>query len=262
MGSNAPGRRVPPTEGERCGSGLHLFEWVLARESFVFRRMSAIEELRKTIARLRAPGGCPWDQEQTHASLTRCLIDECSELLDTIDRMDLPHMREELGDVLIQVIFHAQIAEEAGHFNLEDVAREVNEKLIRRHPHVFGDHAKLGTGAEVVVKWEEIKAQEKAAKGQTAEQESVFKELPPRLPALMFAEAIWKQIEKKKLPVGEDVNTTRIHALGADLNTVELGRLLFELAAASRVKGLDPEGALRLYTERVKADVEKRAHAK
>jgi len=232
--------------------------------SFVsfLRGMSAIEELRKTIARLRAPGGCPWDQEQTHASLTRCLIDEVSELLETIDRADMPHMREELGDVLIQVVFHAQIAEEAGHFNLEDVAQEVNEKLIRRHPHVFGDHAKLGTGAEVVVKWEEIKAQEKAAKGEAAEVESVFKELPPKLPSLMYAEAIWKQIEKKKLPVGEDVNVTKIHALGADLNTVELGRLLFEIAAASRVKGLDPEGALRLYAERVKDDVEKRAQAK
>jgi MazG family protein len=230
------------------------------REVFV-RRMSAIEELRQTIARLRAPGGCPWDQEQTHASLTRCLIDEVSELLDTIDRLDMPHMREELGDVLIQVIFHAQIAEEAGHFNLEDVAREVNEKLIRRHPHVFGDHAKLGTGAEVIVKWEEIKAQEKAAKGQ-AETSSVFKELPPKLPSLMYAEAIWKQIEKKKLPVGEDVNATRIHALGAELNAGEVGRLLFEIAAACRVKGLDPEGALRLYAERVKDDVEKRAQAK
>jgi XTP/dITP diphosphohydrolase/tetrapyrrole methylase family protein/MazG family protein len=224
--------------------------------------MSAIEELRQTIARLRGPGGCPWDQEQTHASLTRCLIDECSELLDTIDRMDLPHMREELGDVLIQVIFHAQIAEEAGHFNLEEVAREVNEKLIRRHPHVFGDHAKLGTGAEVVVKWEEIKAQEKAAKGEGGKNERVFKELPPRLPALMFAEAIWKQIEKKKLRIGEEANATRIHALGAELNTVEAGRLLFEIAAACRVKGLDPEGALRLYAERVKDDVEKRAQAK
>jgi MazG family protein len=220
--------------------------------------MSAIDDLRHTIARLRGPGGCPWDQEQTHASLTRCLIDECSELLDTIDRLDMPHMREELGDVLIQVVFHAQLAEEAGHFDLEAVAREVNEKLIRRHPHVFGDHAKLGTGAEVVVKWEEIKAQEKAARGAAA-REGVFKELPPKLPALMFAEAVWKQIEKKKLPVGDAVNATRIQALGAELTAAEAGRLLFEIAAACRVKGLDPEGALRQHAERVKSDVEKRA---
>ncbi len=122
--------------------------------------MSAMEDLRRTIARLRGPGGCPWDQEQTHATLARCLIDECSELLDTIDRLDLPHMREELGDVLIQVIFHAQLAEEAGHFDLEDVAREVNEKLVRRHPHVFGP-GRLETSDQVLVPWEQIKATEK-----------------------------------------------------------------------------------------------------
>ena len=85
-----------------------------------------MNELRETIARLRAPGGCPWDQEQTHQTLVRCLIDEASELIETIDKLDMPHMREELGDVLIQVLFHAQLAEEAGHFDLDDVAREVN----------------------------------------------------------------------------------------------------------------------------------------
>ena len=86
--------------------------------------MSAIDELRQTMARLRGPGGCPWDQEQTHSTLVRCLIDEVSELIDTIDRGDMPHMREELGDVLIQVVFHACLAEEAGHFNFDDVAQE------------------------------------------------------------------------------------------------------------------------------------------
>jgi MazG family protein len=152
--------------------------------------MSSLDDLCHTIARLRGPGGCPWDQEQTHASLVRCLIDEVSELIDTIDRHDLPHMREELGDVLIQVVFHAQLAAEVGVFNLDDVAREVNDKLIRRHPHVFGAD-KLQTSAQVLVKWEEIKAQEKK-NGPTAA--GVFKELPPRLPALMLAEAVWKQI--------------------------------------------------------------------
>ena len=119
-----------------------------------------MDELKTTIARLRGPGGCPWDQEQTHASLVRCLIDEVSELIDTIDRADLPHMREELGDVLIQVVFHAQLAEEAGKFSLEDDAREVNEKLVRRHPHVFGT-GKLDTSEQVLVQWEQIKALEK-----------------------------------------------------------------------------------------------------
>ena len=100
--------------------------------------MSALDDLRRTVARLRAPDGCPWDREQTHQTLTRCLIDECSELLDAIDRLDLPHMREELGDVLVQIVFHAQLAAERGEFDFDDVAREINEKLVRRHPHVFG----------------------------------------------------------------------------------------------------------------------------
>ena len=218
--------------------------------------VSALDDLRQTIARLRGPGGCPWDQEQTHASLVRCLIDEVSELVDTIDRMDLPHMREELGDVLIQVVFHAQLAEEAGQFDLEAVAREVNAKLIRRHPHVFGTD-KLATSAEVLVKWEEIKAQEKkhgpAAAGAT------FKELPPRLPALMFAEAVWKQVEKKNLPVpAAEVDADLIRQLGTELDDATLGRRLFELAAAARAKGLDPEGALRRRTNQLMQAVEDR----
>lgn len=218
--------------------------------------MHAMDELKATIARLRAPDGCPWDQEQTHASLVRCLIDEVSELIDTIDRGDRPHMREELGDVLIQVVFHAQIAAEAGAFTLEDVAREVNEKLVRRHPHVFGT-GKLWTSDEVLVQWEVIKAQEKRH-GPVAS--GVFKDLPARLPALMFAEAVWKQIEKKALPTPADalVDSAQVRALGARLTKAELGKLLFEVTAAARVRGLDPEGALRLHATQVMRAVEAR----
>lgn len=218
--------------------------------------MSAIADLRRTIAALRAPGGCPWDQEQTHASLTRCLIDEVSELLDTIDRLDRPHMREELGDVLMQVVFHAQIAEEEGHFNLEDVAAEANEKLVRRHPHVFGEHAKIGTAADVIVKWEEIKAAEK--KNGPA-QSGLFKELPPRLPALMYAEAVWKQIEKKNLPVDGVVDTAAVSTRADQLDGAVLGKLLFEITAACRRRGLDPEDALRIEADRVMREVEAKA---
>lgn len=220
--------------------------------------MSAVEDLRKTIAALRAPGGCPWDQEQTHATLTRCLIDEVSELLDTIDRLDKPHMREELGDVLMQVIFHAQLAEEDGHFNLEDIAREANDKLVRRHPHVFGTGDKLGTAEDVIVKWEQIKAQEKK---NGPVQTGVFKDLPPRLPALMFAETVWKQIEKKNLPADGIVDVVQVQALGAQLDEAVLGKMLFELTAAARAKGLDPEGALRLHATQVMRDVEARVTA-
>jgi len=219
--------------------------------------MSAMEDLRRTIARLRGPGGCPWDQEQSHASLTRCLIDECSELLDTIDRLDLPHMREELGDVLIQVIFHAQLAEEAGHFDLEDVAREVNEKLVRRHPHVFGP-GRLETSDQVLVQWEQIKATEKKA-GPPAS--ALFKDLPPRLPALMYAEAVWKQMGKKGLRAAAGVPEAPIAALAAGLTPEDLGRRLFELAAAAQARGLDPEGALRQHTDLLKRHAEARPPA-
>jgi uncharacterized protein YabN with tetrapyrrole methylase and pyrophosphatase domain len=206
--------------------------------------MSAIDELRQTIARLRGPGGCPWDQEQTHQSLARCLIDECSELLDTIDRLDMPHMREELGDVLIQVIFHAQLAEEAGKFALEDVAREVNEKLVRRHPHVFGE-GRLETSEQVLAQWEQIKAGEKKAKGPAP----LFKELPPRLPALMYAESVWKQMGKKGLTGASGADAGRITQLAAGLDSDTLGRMLFEIAAAAQARDLDPEGALRKHAD-------------
>jgi len=217
--------------------------------------MSAIDELRHTIARLRGRDGCPWDQEQTHQSLARCLIDECSELLDTIDRLDLPHMREELGDVLIQVIFHAQLAQEAGHFDLEEVAREVNEKLIRRHPHVFGP-GKLETSEQVLTQWEQIKAVEKGTR--VAAGPPVFKELPPRLPALLYAEAVWKQVGKKGLAAESGVDTERVARLAADLDPETLGRMLFEIAAAAQARGLDPEGSLRRQADALMRNVERR----
>ncbi|HNC23918.1 MAG TPA: MazG family protein [Opitutaceae bacterium] len=219
--------------------------------------MSAIEDLCRTMARLREPGGCPWDQEQNHATLVRCLIDEVSELIDTIDRHDLPHMREELGDVLIQIVFHARLAEEAGQFNFEDVARDINDKLVRRHPHVFGD-GKLDTSDQVIAQWEVIKAGEK--KNGPAKSGN-FKHLPPRLPALMFAEAVWKQIQKNQLPVGHSVDESQVHALSRYLTSESLGRMLFEITAAAREKGLDPEGALRQHASQVMRDVEQRVQA-
>ena len=221
--------------------------------------MSAMDDLRQTMARLRGPNGCPWDQEQTHASLVRCLIDEASELIDTIDRGDYPHMREELGDVLIQVVFHACLAEEKGQFNFEDVAHDINEKLIRRHPHVFGA-GKLETSEQVIAKWEEIKATEKKnGPARTADQ--VFKDLPPRLPALMFAEAVWKQIEKNELPSDGIVDAAQVKAVGQHLDEARLGRMLFELTAAARTKGLDPEEALRRHATLVMREVEQRVQA-
>ena len=220
--------------------------------------MSAIEDLCLTVARLRAPDGCPWDREQTHQTLTRCLIDECSELLDTIDRMDLPHMREELGDVLIQVVFHAQLATERGDFTFENVARDINDKLIRRHPHVFGAN-KVDTSAQVIEVWETVKAGEKAAAGKT--ESTLFKQLPPRLPALMFAEEVAKRIEKKHLPADGVLDLAQVKSLGSRLDENMLGRMLFEITAAARVHGLDPESALRKESDRVMREVEAKVNA-
>ncbi|MDR1789105.1 MAG: MazG family protein [Opitutaceae bacterium] len=214
--------------------------------------MSAIDDLRTTIARLRAPGGCPWDIEQTHQSLARCLVDETSELLEAIDDNDLPHMREELGDVLIQVLFHAQIASENGAFDFDDVAREVNEKLIRRHPHVFGGNpAGVRDTAGVLSQWEQIKRAEKTAAGAAPERPPLFKKLPPRLPALLFAEAVWNQFRKNKLPSVKGADAKHIANVAADLDEAEIGEMLFTLAAAARERGVDPESALRRHAQRV-----------
>ncbi len=221
--------------------------------------MSPIDELRQTMARLREPDGCPWDREQTHQTLARCLIDECSELLDTIDRHDIPHMREELGDVLIQVVFHAQLAAERGDFNFDDVAREINAKLIRRHPHVFGD-GRADNSAEVIEVWEKVKASEKAAAGKT--ESAVFKALPPRLPALMFAEEVVKRIAKNSLPADGVVDDRHVAQLTLGLTEAAAGRQLFELAAACRRAGIDPEMALRKECDRVMRDVETRVQSR
>lgn len=221
--------------------------------------MSAVEDLRRTVARLRAPGGCPWDQEQTHQSLAVCLVEECAELLDTIDRLDMEHMREELGDVLIQVVFHAQLAEEKGLFDLEAVAREINDKLIRRHPHVFGT-GKLDTSEQVIVQWDQIKATEKK-NGHQPVATGVFKRQPPALPQLLHALEVYKQIHKKKLPADGLIDEPRIAELATGLDEAAAGRKLFELVAACRRAGVDPESALRRETLRVTSAVESRAAA-
>ena len=128
--------------------------------------MSEILRLRELMARLRAPDGCPWDQEQTHQSIARCLVEEASEVLEAIDTENPELLREELGDLLLQVVFHAQIEEEAGRFDLEDVAREISGKLIRRHPHVFGDPKDKEENADAVIdRWEKLRQRRKRIGG-------------------------------------------------------------------------------------------------
>jgi len=216
--------------------------------------MPGIDLLIETTARLRAPDGCPWDREQNHQTICDCLIEEVAELIQAIDRHDDANLREELGDLLFHVVMHAQMAAEAGKFNFDDVAREVNAKMVRRHPHVFGDGVKLGTSEAVVTQWEQIKLQEKVARPVP-----VFKELPPSLNAILTAREAWKQVRKKKLDVGTTVDVAEIDALAPTITEESAGRQLFALIAACRDAGIDPDSALRRQTAKVVAEAEKNA---
>ncbi len=216
--------------------------------------MPGIDLLLATIARLRAPDGCPWDREQTHRTICDCLVEEVAELVQAIDRNDEANLREELGDLLFHVAMHAQMAAEAGKFTFDDVAREVNEKMVRRHPHVFGDGAKLGTSDAVVTQWEQIKLQEKGVQKPT-----VFKDLPPSLNAILTAREVWKQVRKKQLDAGATVDVARVEAQTQELTEAVAGRRLFELIAACRDVGIDPDSALRRQTSKVVAEAELRA---
>ena len=214
--------------------------------------LTALKQLKETVARLRAPGGCPWDQEQTHQSLCSCLVEECSELLQTIDEGDREHMREELGDLLLQVVMHAQLAEEDGHFDLAAVAKEVNEKLIRRHPHVFSPEARslqMQDSQAVLERWEAIKAKEKQNKPNASDKAPLFKELPPRLPALLFAFSAVKQMIKKDLPCPWSLEQSFLRKHGEQLTEAEAGEALFQLVTSCYLAKIDPEAALRRYTQ-------------
>jgi XTP/dITP diphosphohydrolase/tetrapyrrole methylase family protein/MazG family protein len=213
--------------------------------------MAAIDDLLATTARLRAPDGCPWDRAQTHRTICDCLVEEVAEVLEAIDRDDVPNLREELGDLLFHVVLHAQMAAEAGRFTFEDLAREVNEKMVRRHPHVFGDGAKLGDAEAVIRQWEQIKLEEKGAA-----RPSVFKELPRSLNALLVARETWKQVAKKGLDAGPHADAAAVSRAASDLTEDEAGRRLFELAAACREAGIDPDSALRRHSAKVRAHAE------
>ncbi len=213
-----------------------------------YSRVSEIQRLREIVEKLRAPDGCPWDQEQTHDSLVRCLIEEVSETLEAIDKEDYELMEEELGDLLLQVVFHALLAEEKSKFDLEDVARGINEKLIRRHPHVFGDEDdRMKTADEVLNRWEKIKAEEKRSRGIPTHESKIFKNLPPQLPALLYAVDIYKRAEKANLLDQGDWSESNITDFASELDEETAGRAFFEWVGACKKAGLDPESALRKF---------------
>lgn len=210
------------------------------------------EKLVEIMARLRSPGGCPWDREQTHLTLRPYLIEEAHEVLDALDNGGDDDLRTELGDLLLQVVFHAQIAAEERRFDIHDVARAINDKLVRRHPHVFGD-TRADTADEVLTNWEKIKREEKGADGPG----SVLDGLPSSLPALLQAYRIqekvarvnfdWDDVKEVLDKVVEEIDEVR-HAMETGDRTKieeEIGDLLFSLVNLSRHLNVPPEDALR-----------------
>lgn len=197
------------------------------------KKKPAIEDLLKVMAKLRSPKGCPWDREQDHLTLRRHAIEEVYELIDAIEARDDHEMAEELGDLLLQVVFHCQLAHERGAFDFEKVARHLVDKLIRRHPHVFGT-TKVKDVDEVWANWEKIKKAEK--EGTRHERPSALDGIPKHLPALLRAEKLVKKARKAKLLA--DAGSTR------RLSKSALATKLFELAAYGQSRGWTTEELL------------------
>lgn len=212
-----------------------------------------LEELIALLERLRAPGGCAWDREQTHSSLVQYLVEETYELVDAIETGDRDELIEELGDVLYQVIFHADIAAEAGEFTLEDVAAHMSAKMVGRHPHVFGDVV-AETADAVSRNWDLIKQTEKPART------SVLDGIPQAMPALALADKLLGRADRVDVTAagGEAVSATAaIEAIGALEDEDRLGEALLAIVASARHRGLDSEralrGALRGLQDRIRA---------
>jgi len=220
-------------------------------------------ELVAVMARLRAPGGCPWDRKQTFETIKTYLLEEAYEVMDAIDRQDWRGLEEELGDLLLQPIFFAEMAAEQGLFNIVDSLDAINQKLVRRHPHVFGD-AQADTPEAVKVRWDEIKKQEKAEQG-AAPAASALDGIPRNLPALMEADKVshkaaglgfdWPDIGGVLAKVREEAEELAEASKNGDARHVEheLGDLLFTVVNLARQLKVDPEQALRKTNSRFRA---------
>jgi len=203
------------------------------------KRKAAMEELLQVMGRLRAPNGCPWDREQTHLTLRRHAIEEVYELIDAIEARDDHEMAEELGDLLLQVVFHCQLARERGAFDFAQVARQLVAKLIRRHPHVFG-RTKVKDVDEVWANWEKIKHAEK--QGTRHERPSALDGIPKHLPALLRVEKLVKKARKAKL--WPEAKT------GRRLPKAMVAQSLFALAAYAQERGWTAEELLLRETKK------------
>jgi MazG family protein len=210
----------------------------------------------RVMQRLRGPGGCPWDAEQTHQTLGRHLLEETHETLEAIDADDMERLKDELGDVLLQVIFHAEMARQDGEWDIDDVAEALARKLIRRHPHVFGD-TDVDSADDVLVNWEKIKSSEKD------HEHGIDEEIPPTLPALSRAAKVqrraagsgvdWRSAGAALAQVHERLGALDESAVSASASggaEEDLGDLLFAVAAVGRRLNVDPETALRKATTR------------
>lgn len=217
-----------------------------------------VDDLVHIVQILRHPGGCPWDREQTHQSIRRNFLEEAYEAVEAIDQDSTEHLKEELGDVLLQVVFHASIEEDAGRFDLNDVADGICRKLIYRHPHVFGDVTVHSTG-EVLSNWEELKRKEKGQATQADAVDAVARTLP----------ALWRaeKVQKKAAKVGfdwddvsgavdklsEELDEVRAAIAGDGDPAEELGDLLFAAVNVSRFLEVDPEDALQAASDKFAA---------
>ena len=211
------------------------------------------DRLVRTIWRLRQEDGCPWDKVQTHRSIAQNMIEETYEAVDAIMADDVPHLREELGDMLEQVLLNTQIAADDGEFTIDDVCRELNEKLVRRHPHVFGD--KVAESAELALeRWDEVKKIEREARGEAGEEPGLLDSVPISLPALMQCQKISKRAAKAGFEwetvadiwdkVTEERTEFEREERGTEAAAEEFGDILFALVNVARREGIDAEEAL------------------
>jgi MazG family protein len=249
-----------PADSQRADAPLSRRDH-LAGESFA--RLVALQ------ARLRGPGGCPWDREQTHASLRKFLIEETYEVLDAMDSGDPQKFSSELGDLLLQIIFHSILAEEEGRFMIVDVIRSVHDKMVRRHPHVFG-RTKASTSAEVLKNWEQLKAEERARGGKSPDSEnaaaSLLDGIPRTLPAVLEASQLtrrashigfdWENLsgvlDKLEEEKHEIQSTLADRRAPASRLEEEAGDLLFVAVNVARFLGMDPEIALKIANRKFK----------
>ena len=209
---------------------------------------SEVQRLVEVMDRLRSPGGCPWDAEQTHASLSRYLLEETYEALEAMDANDAEALREELGDLLLQIVFHARIAQESNeNFDLDSIAKGVAEKLIRRHPHVFGDLV-VETVEELEDNWAAIKAQEKP-------RESVTDGVPSAMPSLQIATQLMYRARKLDVSVEQPELTQSIRKIIGEVTPESISALLVSAVALAREKDLESESLLRAQMAKYRADI-------